>query len=154
EARARQAFILGELAAGRNPTDTLAAMAAVPAPMRTFTGWAERYEASRVDAAPATRANIETHIKALAPTLGERDPHTLGFADVQDWIAGCGLSPGSVRTYMQTLRQVLDFAGCDPNPARDKRVKLPEVVPEEIRPPTGKQFLAVLDKLSARWVLP
>jgi integrase len=154
EAKARRDLIGGELAAGRNPRDLLEAMTTRPAPVRTFAQWGQRYKASRVDVSDATRANIETHLKALEPTFGDRDPQGLRFTDVQEWVSSCGLSPGSLRPYMQTLRQVLDYAGCDPNPARDKRVKLPAIEPEEIRPPSAKAFLAVLDKLSSRWVLP
>jgi integrase len=55
---------------------------------------------------------------------------------------------------MATLRMVLDYAKVDANPARDESVKLPAIELEEINPPTGKQFLAVLDKVTRRWVLP
>ncbi len=37
------------------------------------------------------------------------------------------LKPSSLSRYVATLRMVLDFAGVDPNPARDKRVKLPRI---------------------------
>lgn len=112
----------------------------------------------RLDAQPrrlrSTLANIETQLKALEPVFGDRDPHALAFSDVQEWISNCGLSPGSLRPYIATLRLVLDFAEVDPNPARDKRVRLPELEPEEISQPTAQQFLTVLDKVSKRWVLP
>jgi hypothetical protein len=48
---------------------------------------------------------------------------------------------------------VLDYANVEPNPARDKRVKLPVLEPEEINPPTTRQLLAVLDKVTKCWVL-
>jgi len=54
-----------------------------------------------------------------------------------------------VRRYVATLRLLLDYAGVEPNPARDKRVKLPTIVVEEPQPPTAKQFLAILDKTPA-----
>jgi integrase len=154
EAKARRDLIGGELAAGRNPRDLLEAMTTRPAPVRTFAQWGQRYKASRVDVSDATRANIETHLKALEPTFGDRDPQGLRFTDVQEWVSSCGLSPGSLRPYIATLRLVLDFAEAEPNPARDKRVKLPELEAEEINPPTAKQFLAVLDKVTKQWVLP
>jgi integrase len=156
EAKARRDLIGGELAAGRNPRELLDALK-VPvaaATSRTFAMWGARYKASRVDVSPATLANIETHLKALEPTFGDRDPQNITFADVQEWVAGSGLSPGSLRPYIATLRLVLDFTEVEPNPARDKRVRLPELEAEEINPPNGKQFLAVLDKLTKRWVLP
>jgi integrase len=55
---------------------------------------------------------------------------------------------------MDTLKMLLDFAGCEPNPARDKRVKVPTVRPEEPNPPTGKQFLAILDNVAGKYLLP
>jgi integrase len=47
-----------------------------------------------------------------------------------------------------TFRLLLDFAEIDPNPARDKRVKLPKVVGEEPSPPSAKQVLAILDNIT------
>ena len=49
---------------------------------------------------------------------------------------------------------MLDFAGCDPNPARDSRVKLPTIHAQEPNPPTDRQFLTILDNLPKPWVLP
>jgi hypothetical protein len=45
---------------------------------------------------------------------------------------------------------LLDFCEVDPNPARDRRIKLPSVVQDEPTPPTAKQFLAILDKITDR----
>ncbi len=154
EAKARRDLIGGELAAGRNPRLLLEAMTTAPPTARTFAQWADVYKASRVDVSDATRANTETHLKTLLPVFGECDPMTIGFADVQEWVSSAKLASGSLRPYVATLRLVLDYAGCEPNPARDKRVKLPELKQEEINPPTTKQFLAVLERLSDRWVLP
>ena len=53
------------------------------------------------------------------PAFDDRDPATITPADVQEWIAGLTLKPSSMRSYLGTLRDVLDFAGVDPNPARD-----------------------------------
>lgn len=156
EANERKRLIGGELAAGRDPRELLEALKApkLIAPARTFAEWGRLYKDSRRDVAASTLANIGTHLKALAPSFGERDPQALTRADVDEWISSCGLSPGSLRPYLQTLKLVLDYAGCEPNPARDKRVKLPPVEAEEINPPTARAFLSVLDKLSRRWVLP
>jgi integrase len=97
---------------------------------------------------------MRTHFKAMECFVG-RDPAAITTVDVQEWIAGLELAPSSIVQYIGTLRQVLDYAGVDPNPARDRRrVRLPQVVTEEPNPPTAKQLLAILDKLPARWVLP
>ena len=52
-------------------------------------------------------------------SFGEMTPHAITPGDVQAWIAGSTLKPSSVRRYMDTLRAILDYAGVDPNPARE-----------------------------------
>jgi integrase len=64
------------------------------------------------------------------------------------------LSPQSVQRGAGRRHLLLDFAGVDPNPARDKRVKLPKNVREEASSPTAKQYLAILDNVPKRWLLP
>jgi len=153
EARARRDFIAGELAAGRNPADALRAMTERPK-VRMFSEWATSYEKSRVDIAERTQAVVRSHFKKILPAFGERDPATITPADVQEWIASAGLAPASLKRYIATLRLVLDFAGVDPNPARDRRVKLPQVVEEEPNPPSASDFLAILERVPRRTALP
>jgi integrase len=143
EARTRQGLIAGELAAGRNPADLLRAMVDKPQ-VRRFREWAEAYKASRVDLVDTS--NIEHHLKRM-DALGDRDPATITVADVQEWIgANADMKASSLSRYIATLRLVLDFANVDPNPARDRRVKLPKIdQEEEPQPPTAKQFLALVD---------
>jgi integrase len=62
--------------------------------------------------------------------------------------------PSSFRAYLTTLRLLLDHAGVEPNPARDKRVKLPRVSVAEIEPPTGEQVEAIVANVRPRWRLP
>jgi integrase len=73
---------------------------------------------------------------------------------VQDWIASADVAPASLKRYMGTLRLLLDFAGVDPNPARDRRVKLPQVIEEEPEPPSASDFLAILERVPRRTALP
>jgi hypothetical protein len=155
EARIRRDLIAGELAAGRNPADALRVMLETPA-RRTLAEWAEQYRRSRIDLADETTKSLGSHLRRILPVFGEREPEAISWADVQEWVATMAveLKPGSVSKYVTTLRQLLDFAGVDPNPARDKRVKLPALVVEEPQPPTAKQFLAMLDAVPCRWLLP
>jgi integrase len=164
EATKRRELVAGELAVGRNPLETIAAMLEpVEAPkVKTLNEWAVEYRASRMDAAAETVKNMGSHLKAILPTFGEQDPFTITFQEVQGWVAALAdpgrkprpLEPSSMKRYMATFRLLLEYAGVDPNPARDKRVNLPTVVTEEPDPPTAKQFLAILDKSPRRWVLP
>jgi integrase len=154
EARARRDFIAGELAAGRNPAEALSALTAQETPRRTFRQWADSYEKSRLDVGERTRAVIRSHFKKILPPFEDRDPATITPADVQDWIASADLAPASLKRYMATFRLVLDFAGVDPNPARDRRVKLPQVVEEEPEPPSASDFLTILGRVPRRAALP
>jgi integrase len=154
EARARRDFIAGELAAGRNPADALRAMVERPK-VRTFEQVFEDFIASRVDVSEATVENYRTHRDRLVTVLGASDPLTLSWQDVQAAVTALSLdlSPASVRVYVGTLRQVLDFADADPNPARDRHVKLPrseENIPE---PPTAATVAAIIANAPPKWQL-
>lgn len=52
------------------------------------------------------------------------------------------------------LAMIFDFPGIEPNPARDKRTKLPRETKGEIKPPTADQLLAVHSLLPTRYRLP
>jgi Phage integrase, N-terminal SAM-like domain len=93
-------------------------------------GLAGEWRRSRIDVAEGTVRNYNAHLGRILPAMGNRDPHTLTTSDVQTWVATITtpggskpLTPSSVPCYMGTLRTLLDFAGVDPNPVRDSRVK-------------------------------
>jgi integrase len=155
EARIRRDLIAGELAAGRDPRDVLRGLTEKLA-ARTFSSWAESYRASRPDISDETRKNTASHLRRLLPTFGELDPASITPSDVQEWIgAQLGeLKPSSLSRYLATLRNVLDFAGIDPNPARDKRVKLPRIEATVVEPPSAAQVEAILAHSPQRWRLP
>ena len=58
-----------------------------------------------------------------------------------------------VGLYLLTFRLLLDYAGVDPNPARDPRVKKPKLVREEPNPPSAEHVEAILAALGAKWRL-
>ncbi len=153
EARARRDLLAGELAAGRNPADLLRAMVETPR-TRTFAQWAEAYKTSRIDLGTETTKNIGSHLKTILPTFEDRAPATITPADVREWIATLTLKPGSVRRYLATLRAVLDFAGVDPNPARDDRVRLPREERTPNDPPTARDVDTIIANVPPRWRLP
>jgi len=153
EARARRDFIGGELAASRNPAEALRAGLEQPK-RRTFANWADAYQTSRVDLADETIKNLGSHLKAILPTFGDRDPASITPTDVQEWIARLTLKPSSIRRYLATLRAVLDFAAVDPNAARDTRVKLPREERTLVDPPSATDVEAILAHSPPRWHLP
>jgi integrase len=98
---------------------------------------------------------MNSHIKRLVPTFGDSDPQAISVSDVQEWIGqNADLNPSSFRPYIGSLRLLLDFAGIDPNPARDKRIKLPRVELAEIEPPTSEQVETIIGNVKPRWQLP
>jgi integrase len=151
EARARRDLIAGELAAGRNPADILTAQ---PSP-RTFAGVFDEFVASRIDVSEATVENYRGHRVRLVALLGDRNPDALRWQDIQAVVAALSqeLSPGSLRAYLSTLRQVLDHADVEPNPARDRRVKLPRLEKAAVEPPSEATVAKIIANAPARWRL-
>jgi integrase len=111
--------------------------------VRPFKRWAEAYRLSRVDIGDATRRTIAAHLKTMS-ALDDRDPKSVMTSDVQEWLGGLKLKPSSVRPYITTLRAVLDFAGVDPNPARDSRVRLPRQEQAVVDPPTAAEVETII----------
>jgi len=68
-------------------------------------------------------------------------------------VASLDLKPSSLRRYIETLRAVLDYAGVDPNPARDPRVRVPREQHEEVEPPSGAEVQAIILESPAKWRL-
>jgi integrase len=149
DARLRRDLIAGELAAGRNPQVLLRTLAETPAPTLkiTISVWSERFVASRIDVDDNTIRNYRTALKKVCATFGDRDPATLTVDDVAGWVSTLAetMKPGTVQLYLLVFRLLVDYAGVDPNPCRDSRVKLPKRVREEPRPPSSEHFLAIVD---------
>jgi integrase len=145
EARTRRDFVAVELAAGRNPAETLHALENVY-PLRTYRDWAIDYRESRIDLSDGTRRNLASHLALLNDIFGNRDPATLTVPEQIAAVAKLAksLSASTLTHYWATHRQLLDFAGVRPNPARDPLVKLPKARVEEVNPPSAGHFLAML----------
>jgi len=135
EARIRRDWVAGELAAMRVPD--LVALS-VPEPEPTLREVAARWQASRKDVREATAVQHRTSLNHVNRLLGDKRCGEIGWEDVQrmiDTLAHENRARESVRKCRTALSMVLDFAGVTPNPARDKRVKLPREEPEEVQPP-------------------
>jgi hypothetical protein len=62
-----------------------------------------------------------------------------------------GKAPGTIRKTVQAVAMVLDHAGIEPNPARNRVVvKLPREEQEELNPPTAEHVAAVYRRLPER----
>jgi integrase len=154
EANARRAWIVGEFAAMRVP-DLALLVEPVVAP--TVKVMAERWQASRVDVADGTKQLHRVALGRVLPTLGDRLVDSITTADVAKLIEdmhGRELKRETIRKSVTVLAQTLDFAGIDPNPARDKRhVKLPREDAADMEPPTADHVEAVCWKLTVDYML-
>jgi len=161
EAKLRRDLVAGWLATGLNPKDELARLLVAPVKPRTFEQAAEALIASRHDAAPETlrmKKKAIDKIRELAPELLAKSARDWTVGDVQEYVAAmvkAGLAPATIDKYLADgPKLVLDFADIDPNPARDKKVRLPSQVTAEVQPPSSAEVLAILSRVARRLVLP
>jgi integrase len=140
EAKLRKDFITGELAALRVPALRLL----VPEPASTLAVIAERWRSSRVDVADGTAATHRVNLNRIIGVLGERPIDEIKPDEIAEFVVGLsGLKRETIRKTVATLAMVFDFHGVSPNPARDKRVRLPQEDKIEVNPPTAPHVVAV-----------
>lgn len=150
DANARRAWIIGELAAMRYPKVNALEFDRQLAP--TVAEIAERWRASRVDVAEATRVLHRVALARVIPVIGMRRIDQLDADDIAELVSRLtaqGYKRETIAKSIGHLAQALDYAGLDPNPARDKRrVRLPREEREEIQPPTAEHVEATF------WTIP
>jgi integrase/recombinase XerC len=154
EAKIRQAWVLGQLAAMSIPDLELLA---AEAPTPTLREAADRWLASRIDVSENTKANHRSAVAAIVPLMGSRRVDAIDAADVAELVATlCETRRReTVRKMLLVLGMIFNHAGVTPNPARDKTaVKLPFERKAEIVPPTADHVRAVHDLLPSRYRLP
>jgi integrase len=155
EALARRAWVAGELAAMRAP-DLSALAAAAHGP--TLHEQAERWKASRVDVSPGTTQTYEVAIRRLNDRLDGTALSRIDAQTVADLVAqlhAAGLKRQTIRKTVSVLAMILDHAGVQPNPARDRlTVKLPREDRRHVEPPTAEHVEAVVRLLPSRYRLP
>jgi integrase len=153
EARIRRDTLAGDLAALRVPEVRIAE----PARPQTVAQAAARWQASRLDVAEGTRVLHRVALDRVLPVLGAVAVDRLSVDEVCDLVAALaerGYARGTIAKSVTALRMVLDHAGVEPNPARDRRVKLPREVREEVDPPTAEHVEAALRLVAPRYRLP
>lgn len=150
EAVARKRWVDGELSALRVPD--IRALDNAPA-VTTLAEAAKRWHASRVDVAENTKTRHGLELSRVNRLLGGRPVDELTPGDVAGFVAALasgGYARGTIRKTLQTLAMILDHAGVNPNPARDRHVRLPRAESEEINPPTAEQLEAVYRLLPSK----
>lgn len=153
-AEKRRDWIAGELANLRVPDLRLLETTTAVVTLRTV---AEAWRTSRVDVAVGTAATHRVNLGRILPMLGDRVVETIEPDDVVALVSALhagGLKRESIRKTLNTLAMVLEHADRTPNPAKDKRVRLPQEDRPEVHPPTAEHVLAVYPLLPSRYRLP
>lgn len=157
-ARERRNMVAGEIAAGRDPRVRLHELAHPPAPAELLEACAQRWLRTRLDLAAKTVSAYRFAIARICGgelELGRLAPAMLDVETVQEWVVENGdLAASTLAAYMATFRQILDFAGVDPNPARDRAVRLPRETDVEVEPPTAEQLEAMFRYIRPMLLLP
>jgi hypothetical protein len=154
EAKIRRDVVAGSLASLRLPELRLLG----DEPKRpTVAARGHEWLASRIDVAESTKTRNGLELDRIRPLLGARRIDELTPAEVAAFVvalADANYSRGTIRKTLQTLAMILDRAGIDPNPARDKQIKLPRGEEEELNPPTAEHVEAVYRLLPSKHRLP
>lgn len=155
EALLRLAWVAGELAASRVPGRRPVEAAAVSTP--TAEEACDQWRAARVDVAEGTRVLHRVALGRVVSVLGDHRIDELGVEDVNELVrelARTGRKRETICKSVKYLAAVLEENGIEPNPARDKRVRLPHEEPVELEPPTADHVEAVVRLLPAPYRLP
>jgi integrase len=142
EALARKALIAGELAALRVPVLRLEQ----PARPASLAQAAERWHTARIDLAAGTSRQHRIDVKRAVRVLGDRRLDEITAAEVADLVgrlAADGYARETIKKTIAALAMIFDHEAISPNPARDRRVKLPRAERVEPTPPTAAHVEAV-----------
>jgi integrase len=158
EAKARRDWIAGELAALRVPViNVLDPKPVKPTTLREAT---ERWRSSRIDVDEGTRTNdrvnterVLKHDPALATTPVDK-LNVERWAQVFADLAAVPYRRGTLKKSKEAFAMVYDHLGVDPNPVRDKRVKLPHEATSDMVVPLASHVEAVAGVLTADDLLP
>jgi len=69
-------------------------------------------------------------------------------------VNGSKLAASSLQTYMSAVKQIFDYAGVDPNPARGRRVRLPKLEREPITIPLKRHIDLIVGTVKEEYRLP
>jgi integrase len=153
EASIRKVWILNGIAAGRIPELALRE----PRMRPSFEQAARAWQASRLDIAASTREQHRIQLDKLLPLIGGRRIDSLtadDFASVVVALHAQGTARETIRKTLGAGAMVLDHAGLNPNPARDRSIKLPRAEPEQINPPPAEHVEAVYRLVPSKHRLP
>jgi hypothetical protein len=119
----------------------------------------DEWQASRIDVDPRTSLNYRTSKRRIPSVVGDIAVEAIDVSWVTRTIEALREGGGASESIRKTrfhLATVLDFAEVDPNPARDRRVRVPRRVFDgyELTPPAARHVEAVFYALAPRYRLP
>jgi integrase len=141
-AKIRRDYIAGELVGQRVPD--LGRREPVAQPV--FATAAKAWQAARLDIAESTRTQHRIQLEKLLPLIGTKPIDTLtaqNFIEVVASLHANGTARETIRKTLGAGAMVLDHAGIDPNPARDRTIKLPREDADEPQPPPAEHVETV-----------
>jgi integrase len=110
----------------------------------------EAWLASLVDLEPATVATYTAVSRHAERGFRGRDVRAITTDEVQAWLVGLadgGVEPRALPKYRRALAQILDHAGVEPNPVRDRRVRNPRADQAEFRLPSRAELAKLYPRL-------
>ena len=128
-----------------------------PARKPTLHEAAEAWRGSRHDVTEGTRTLHRVALKRVLPALGKKRVDQITAEDVAGVVAelvDAGKKRETIKKSVTYLAAVLDEQGVDPNPARDKRVRLPHEDREEPNPPSADHVERVFRILPPQYRVP
>jgi integrase len=157
EARSRRDWVAGELAAVRVPD--LSVLAAEPPKQPTLREAAESWRSSRIDVDEGTRTNDRINTERVF----RHDPRLADLAldglDTEGWARvfaelAATYKRGTLQKSREAFSMLYDHHGIEPNPVRDKRVKLPHERKRDLIVPLAVHVEAVARVLPRQHLLP
>lgn len=162
EARTRRDLIAGWLAAGFDPKLELAKLT-VTVERKTPIRWRDEWLTSRHDLAEKSERLYRNGTDAILKILDTDDLLSVTGADclraagelaTMKSKRGRPYAAATIQNYWQGFEQLLDYVGAEPNPARDKRIRLPKLKRTPPTVPTSTHTETMLRRIAAKYVLP
>jgi integrase len=150
-AKLRRDYISGELVSQRVPG--LRLLSAEPPKPQTIAVAGDHWLTSRIDVAESTKTRNRLELDRIKRLLGSFAVDELTPEQVASFVTDLvqeRYRRGTIRKTLQTLAMILDRERIDPNPCRDKQVRLPREEHEEINPPSADHVEAVYRLLPSR----
>jgi integrase len=155
QAKSRERLISGWLASGLDPRAELEKLRTVP-DHQTVAKIAEEWLASRIDLAAQSRRVYGAYVAAIGSSpLGQtRSPTPADVrTQIEAWLE-TGSAPKTIRERVSVLRQALDFAEVEPNPARHRSIRLPAPIDVDLVVPAAETVLQLLYEVPHKYRLP